>query len=135
MRRFQRIKLVDMIYGSTYRRRVCIDTTMNSHRVEVWGSAIKIQYFVMQPTSNHKIIWIRSIAFILPPPLIAWHNNCLHRRHRTCTPTTHPHTSLILYWRSRGACAAIVIWQSTSVIEGVVDNNDTHKTSVMMRLD
>ena len=30
------------------------------------------------PGPRGPIIWIRSIAFILPPPLTAWHNNCLH---------------------------------------------------------
>eukprot|EP00984_Skeletonema_dohrnii_P009072 scaffold3421_cov69-Skeletonema_dohrnii-CCMP3373.AAC.1 len=49
--------------------------------------------------------------------------------------TKHPHTSLILYRRSRGACAAIDMWQSTSFIEGVVDNSDTHQTSVVASLD
>eukprot|EP00984_Skeletonema_dohrnii_P032497 scaffold26769_cov94-Skeletonema_dohrnii-CCMP3373.AAC.1 len=45
--------------------------------------------------------------------------------------TKHPHTSL----SSRGVCAAKVMWQSTSFIEGVVYNSDTHKTSVVTRLD
>eukprot|EP00984_Skeletonema_dohrnii_P025984 scaffold15224_cov77-Skeletonema_dohrnii-CCMP3373.AAC.1 len=126
MRQFQRIKLVDVIYGSTYRRR-CIDTTMNSHRLKGGG---EYNYFVMQPTSNNKIIWIRPIAFILPPPLTAWHNNYLHRRHRTRSS----HISNIISEIKR-SCAAIDMWQSTSFTKGVVDNSDTHKTSVVTSLD
>ena len=44
LQRFQRIKLVNMIHGSTYHRRR-IDATINSHQVEGWGSAIRIQLF------------------------------------------------------------------------------------------
>ena len=111
---------------------VCIDTTMNSHRVEVWGSAIRIQLFCHAADIKHH--WLgRSPSFVYHPNCMTQLNNCLHRRQMQ---TTHPHTSLILFYRRpRGVCAAIDIDQSTSSIEGVVDNSDTHKTCVVTSLE
>ncbi len=59
-------------------------------------------------------------------------NNFLHRRQMQ---TTHPHTSLLFYRRPIVVCAAIDIWQSTSSIEGVADNSETHKACVMTSLE
>ena len=88
--------------------------------------------FVTQPTPSNNINWVDHLHLSTTPNCMAQLNNCLHRRQMQ---TTHPHTSLIFYRRPRGVCAAIDIWQSTSSIEGEVDNSETHKTCVMTSLE
>jgi hypothetical protein len=104
---------------------------MNSHQVEGWGSAIRIQLFCHTADikqQNYLDSVDRLHSSITP-------NSMAQQLPASTTSHTHPHTSLILYRRSRGACAATDMWQSTSFIEGVVDNSDTHKTSVVTSLD
>ena len=47
---------------------------MNSHRVEVWGSAINT---IILSRSRHQTTLIGSITFICLPPLTAWHNSTI----------------------------------------------------------